>query len=659
MIADTGIFSCSPLGRSETTLPADADRTALLARLLSNPMLPSPPPIALRIVEIVSNPSCDVQEISKCLSKDPALCAKLLRALNSCVYALSHPVTSIERAVSILGIHPLRSLVLGLTLPAMQTRTETDRGWKQFWMDSVSGAIIARELAKRTRRLSPEDILVASLVRDLGMILLKQSFPTTYESAWFGRGAVWGEQQCEWEEQQLGIHHAEVSAGLLQRWRLPDEIVSPVRYHHHLQQMRAISGDVVERAHLLDFSSRLARLNDFHDCPAQMQDLLQMARRFALSTGSLEQFLKDVRPQIEEFATILQVDIGACPNFAEVLASGCEALVQLSMQGGIPAQRGQKAHSKSSLSDNGLNPSAMNIPNFASHERSSDYSLQFTEDLGKPSGRVVIQNFEILEVIGRGGMGVVLKARDLSLNRIVALKMLLPEIVRSERDRQRFAREARTAASIVHENVMSIHSVSEWKGVSFLVMEYIPGNSLQELLDSGRTFSVPEIVRIGRQCALGLAAAHNMRVIHRDIKPENVLLERATKRVRITDFGLAREIDDICNITQEGALTGTPSFMSPEQVKSKPLNHLTDLFSLGSLLYVLCTGKLPFSSATLVSTLYSILETTPVPIPELNPAIPPGLVRIIEALHGKDPESRIQSGAIVAEQLALLEMQRN
>ena len=307
-------------------------RDELLARLVSNPKLPSPPPIALQIIEIVSNPDCQVSDISNRLKKDPALAAKLLKTLNSCVYGLSRPVSSVERAVTILGFHPLRSLILGLTLPAIQVRMEADAGLKQFWKESVGGAIIARDLAQRFHYPLPEDFLVASLVRDLGMILFHQTFSKTYQPLWSNPAELWGGSQCEWEEKQIGVHHAEASAALLRHWRLPNEIVLPVHYHHNPRQMPAVDSDIQKRCDVLDFSSRLVRLDFVRKSPNDLEELLHLARdRFSLSTGELEQFLKGIRPQVEEFANVLQVDIGTCPNFAEILAGGCEALIGLTM----------------------------------------------------------------------------------------------------------------------------------------------------------------------------------------------------------------------------------------------------------------------------------------------------------------------------------------
>ncbi|HTU92329.1 MAG TPA: protein kinase [Gemmataceae bacterium] len=259
-------------------------------------------------------------------------------------------------------------------------------------------------------------------------------------------------------------------------------------------------------------------------------------------------------------------------------------------------------------------------------------------------------SYEIVEIIGRGGFGVVFKAFDPSLNRFVALKVLAPHLASNAAARKRFAREARSAAAVRDEHVVAIHNVEEANGLPYLVMEYISGLSLQQRLDLNGPLAVEEILRIGRQIAAGLAAAHAQGLIHRDIKPANILLENNVERVKITDFGLARAADD-ARLTQSGTLAGTPQYMAPEQARGEPLDHRADLFSLGSVLYALCTGRPPFRAASTLAVLRCIGEETPQPIRQINPAIPPWLEEIIAILQAKEPAQRFSSAAEVAELL--------
>ena len=270
---------------------------------------------------------------------------------------------------------------------------------------------------------------------------------------------------------------------------------------------------------------------------------------------------------------------------------------------------------------------------------------------GSDNSLVNIGPYEVDGVIGRGGMGIVVRAYDPTLCRKVALKILAPELAKCVRSRQRFAQEGRFAAALRHENVVAIYGVNELDTIPYLVMEYISGKSLQEILDSGKRFTVEEIARIGRQTALGLAAAHEMRLIHRDIKPANILVENSKNGVRIADFGLARALDQDVQISQSGLLVGTPLYMSPEQVDGKSLTPATDLFSLGSVLYTLCTRQPPFRGDSMSAILLAVVEKQPPPIQTLNPQIPDWLVHVIDKLLAKNPQDRFPSAAALAEDL--------
>jgi serine/threonine-protein kinase len=255
--------------------------------------------------------------------------------------------------------------------------------------------------------------------------------------------------------------------------------------------------------------------------------------------------------------------------------------------------------------------------------------------------------YEIAGVIGCGGMAVVLKGLDVALNRYVAIKVLAPHLATSAAARTRFAREARAAAAVVHENVIAIHAVSEANSLPYLIMPYVRGTSLQKRLDSQGPFSPAEILRIGMQAARGLSAAHAQGLVHRDIKPANILLEDGVERLAITDFGLARAADD-ASLTRSGVIAGTPQFMSPEQARGDAVDARSDLFSLGSVLYMLCTGHAPFRAETSFGVLRRITDDMPRPIRELNPEIPEWLAAVIERLHAKDPVLRYQSADEVA-----------
>lgn len=281
----------------------------------------------------------------------------------------------------------------------------------------------------------------------------------------------------------------------------------------------------------------------------------------------------------------------------------------------------------------------------------SPVSLDFLEasDAAGSLGR--LGGYEVLEVIGRGGMGVVLRAMDAKLNRVVAIKVLAPELASQPQARKRFLREAQAAAAVSHDHVVTIHAVDDGAGsggkVPLLVMECIVGQSLQQKIDKVGALSLKEILRIGTQIASGLAAAHKQGLVHRDIKPANILLENGIERVKITDFGLARATDDV-GITQSGQIAGTPQYMSPEQAQGHPVDQRSDLFSLGSVLYTLCTGRPAFRAESAVAVLRRVCDDTPRPINEVNAEVPAWLIEIVNRLMAKKPEDRYQTAREVA-----------
>eukprot|EP00913_Durusdinium_trenchii_P005661 g5279.t1 len=256
-------------------------------------------------------------------------------------------------------------------------------------------------------------------------------------------------------------------------------------------------------------------------------------------------------------------------------------------------------------------------------------------------------SYEILEVLGRGGMGLVLKALDTRLNRTVAVKVLAPHLAAHPKARSRFMREAQAAAAISHPNVVTIHSVEEANDVPYLVMECVEGETLTRKIQREGKLKTVEILQIGVQLARGLAAAHSQRLIHRDVKPCNILIEADGKTVKITDFGLARAVDDL-SITRTGEVSGTPQFMSPEQAEGHPIDHRCDLFSLGSVFYAMCAGRSPFRAETSMAVLRRVCDHPARPVHELNPDIPSRLTQVIHKLLEKKPDDRIQTAAEVA-----------
>jgi serine/threonine protein kinase len=283
--------------------------------------------------------------------------------------------------------------------------------------------------------------------------------------------------------------------------------------------------------------------------------------------------------------------------------------------------------------------------NEVSFSHSSVLNLLAPSDDERMLGR--LGTYEIVGVIGAGGMGVVLKAFDPALNRYVAIKILAPHLGSSGAARKRFSREAQAAAAVVHDSVIEIHGVAETEGLPYLVMSYVRGPSLQRRLDDTGPLALVEILRIGMQAANGLAAAHAQGLVHRDVKPANILLADGVERVKLTDFGLARAADD-ASLTRTGIIAGTPQYMSPEQARGETVDQASDLFSLGSVLYTMCTGRPPFRSETSYGVLRRITDEEPRPIREINPEIPEWLCQIVSRLMEKEPAARYATASEVS-----------
>jgi serine/threonine protein kinase len=283
-------------------------------------------------------------------------------------------------------------------------------------------------------------------------------------------------------------------------------------------------------------------------------------------------------------------------------------------------------------------------------ESSLDSVLKLLGPTDDPQMLGRIGTYEIVGVIGRGGMGVVFKAFDGALNRFVAIKMLLPHLAVSGAARKRFAREGKAAAAVIDDNVLPIYAVAEWQGIPYLVTQYSRSATLQARIADQGPLELKEILRIGMQTARGLAAAHAQGLVHRDIKPSNILLDGAVERAMLTDFGLARAADD-ASITRTGVIAGTPQYMSPEQARAGTVDGRSDLFGLGCVMYAMSTGRPPFRAESSYAILRLITDHEPKSIREINADIPDWLCGIIAKLMAKDANDRYATAAEVAQLL--------
>jgi len=278
------------------------------------------------------------------------------------------------------------------------------------------------------------------------------------------------------------------------------------------------------------------------------------------------------------------------------------------------------------------------------YDQTSNYDDSLLDELPK--------EYELLDEMAEGGMGIVIKAQHRHTKEYVAIKVISPEIAQKRKVVQRFLVEAKAASSLRHPNICKVHDYGATRsGLSYLVMEWIDGICLARKIMRDKRASVSEAIRIFQQIAAALAHAHEHKVIHRDLKPENIMLTRATDgrtEVRVVDFGIAKILEDEDNktrsytLTSDGMVIGTPMFMSPEQARSNRVDGRSDIYSLGCVMYFTLTGTPPFLGETSVDTIAKHINEPP---PEIDPAlnVPADLKRIVLRSMEKNPDDRYQT----------------
>ncbi|MBY0459036.1 MAG: protein kinase, partial [Gemmataceae bacterium] len=459
----------------------------------------------------------------------------------------------------------------------------------------------------------------------------------------------------------------EVTAALLTQWKLPPEIVEPIRHHHNPENLAGSAPNVRRRAELLYFAGLLASLDTVVRHPPVLAYVMEVAKtRYQMPKPELVRFLKGITPKIAEFGELINRDVRDCPNFAEALAAGGQELVNLAvmtnrtLMGGefavaglsrVFATQPPPARQPDTRSDDWgsrRTPPAVPVPGARLSGPSHalpEFRPAFLEEF--PPGGCRLGDYELREVLGRGAMGVVYKAFEPSLARFVAVKMLASGGAADPKTVERFVREARACAAIRHENVITVYAVREAAGVAYIAMEYVQGTPLDRYIEQKSPLPFQTVAWFGQQLALGLAAAHKKGIVHRDIKPANAILENESGTVKIADFGLAR-CDDDAGLSRSNGMVGTPHYMSPEQVQGQPATAASDLFSLGGVLYTLLTNTTPFAGKSLAAVLYAVCSADPAPLRDRRPDVPQWMADLVSKLLDKNPARRFASAADVA-----------
>jgi serine/threonine protein kinase len=288
----------------------------------------------------------------------------------------------------------------------------------------------------------------------------------------------------------------------------------------------------------------------------------------------------------------------------------------------------------------------------------------FVNDADKDVLPTTIGGYKVLATIGRGAMGQVYLAEDEHLERRVAIKVMHPARASDPASRQRFIRESRATAAIEHPHVVTIHQVGEHRqggaqsGLPYIVMQCLHGDTLGTYRAKVGRVPLPEALRISREIAEGLAAAHRRGLVHRDIKPENIILEGPTRAVKIIDFGLVRDIGDAdssAQVTMDGAVVGTPAYMAPERISDRPVDARADLFGLGVMLYELLADQLPFTGTSMMAMLASIAHGSPTRLRSVAPDVPDDVSKLVMQMIAHDPADRPATAQAVADTIAAIE----
>jgi len=312
------------------------DIESILARIADNPRLPTPPAIALQVLDRASKPSCTISEIARVISLDPGLCGKLLKLVNSALFGLPRAVASIDRALNLLGLNRVRSLVLSLTMPTLKFRNANQAKMRDYWKVSLTQAMVAREMAVRLHWPDPDSEMVAGLLCDLGVLILQEAFPEQYVQILAYPPEILVNSQSEIEDRTFGINHADVGAFLLNRWRFPDEFTEAIRFHHRPDQLQFGDKQRAERAHLLYFASRIAQLQLTVSQTAMLGEIVSISRdRYRMDDVDFSKFLDNLNRKIEEFASLIEIDLGDCPQYSTLFANATENLTRLAVETSI------------------------------------------------------------------------------------------------------------------------------------------------------------------------------------------------------------------------------------------------------------------------------------------------------------------------------------
>lgn len=495
----------------------------ILAQIADNPNLPMPPGLTLRILDQASRPDCRIQQIGTLISQDPTLCGKMLKLVNSTLFGLQQRVTSIERAMNLLGLKHVRSLVLGLTLPTLKFKSASSARMKSYWKGSVTTATVCHAMAVKQKWPDPDSEMVAGLLCDLGELVLQETFPDKYAAISCVLPDRLAREQCTLEAEHIGIDHAEVGAHFLRRWHLPEEVTDPIRMHH--RPADAAPGNA-RRAYLLYFASRIAQMHWKLDRTQIMSEVVSLGKeRFGFEQDQLIAFLESLHGRMTEFASLIDVDLGPTDSFAEIFVNATENLTKLAVEASLDNVR---MHEEKSQIEGNLQTAKQALQKTEEQLRQA----QKMEAIGRLAGGVAHDFNNLLTII----IGTTdLLRRNTSLN---ADAKSLIDIIRQAGERGSELTRQLLAFS------RKQHMVPEVTQLNIIVNNC--STLLRRVLETNIQFETSlaqelELVRVDptqiTQVLLNLA------VNSRDAMPEGGVFEIKTFNLRITDEDVAKTPD--------------------------------------------------------------------------------------------------------------------
>lgn len=565
----------------------------------------------VQLQKMVNDPSVQMTDLSKIILSDPIITAKILRMANSPYFGLQQKIDSISHALMLLGIQNLKNILYreGMRELFQAESARHQEAVAALWKHSSLTSVCAQHLYGLFSGLNRGTLFTLGIIHDIGKLIILDLPQAKQLTPEFWKRYPASVSLTE-EDQLLGVNHAVIGGLAMEHWTFSDLMTDVVSAHHfpsHAAPESPELGDETMKYILVLFlADQLARL--FADWNEGMIQTYRLHPSYAA--------LIDQNQLINK---ILDANF-----LAQIRETERLAMDEKEGKGGSGPERRERTPRIFSA------PAANPVP----------------------SSTRVIGRYEVVSEIGHGMTGIVYLARDPLINREIAVKTLRYQNV-DEREiaeaRSRFFTEARMIGRLSHPNIVTIHDIGDFRGGTYIAMEFLDGTDLVPFCDPQNRLSLPEIIQIISSAALALDYAHRTGVIHRDIKPGNIrLLQNGT--VKVIDFGIAG-ISEMSG-TKNGWLLGSPNYMSPEQIAGAPLDGRSDLYSLGVVFYELLTGRKPFPADDLTDLFEQIKTKDPIAIRTLSQEVPDELIALVEKCLAKEKEQRFASGQDLADALA-------